>query len=176
MLHRADGGADKVARKLAGVVDANIQTGLYARADDEDRKIGQQLDGGAQHRGQPRHNRGEGRAFEALRRAVVEGEQVGKQHRILGFGAQRIGFDPRGEEKPVFAVHPENDVGVADVDGQDHEPRPPSKALEIPFIIPFRPLSVKNPGEKRESEKTAGFARRGWHAPLFCGIMSGKRT
>ena len=33
-------------RDSAGVVDANIQTGLYARADDEDRKIGQQPDGG----------------------------------------------------------------------------------------------------------------------------------
>jgi hypothetical protein len=114
---RSDGVDDPVGAHLLRVVGEHRHAGLGARLDDHGWHVGEVA---REHDAHLAQDRGHG----AAQRDTRDGRRLGKEptvgeHHLVG-GRARVRLDSPGGDEGLAVEHPEDGVGVADVDREQH--------------------------------------------------------
>jgi len=126
-LQRGDAVDDAVGAHLGGIVGEDGQAGADAGLDEQRLDVAVELGGAAQGGVERRHDRGDGNAGDLGDVQRAQGEEVAEDDAKLVDGGVAVGGDaPVGEQGggragSGEAVEAEDRVGVADVDGEEHE-------------------------------------------------------
>jgi hypothetical protein len=123
------GVGDAVGPDLLGVLIENADAGPDARADNQrlQAEVGPAEIG--ESGGKGRHHAADDHRPDRRQPQAVVGQDLVDQHGVLVGHALRGGGRPPGAHQPVLLIGAEDDVGVADVDGQQHGARIIAQAL-----------------------------------------------
>ncbi len=133
--HRAH---HQVAAQLGGVVDSDVQSGLDAAAHQHGGQTAQHSDRPHQDGLELRHHRGHDGPVHAFGVDAPQREDIGQEHGVFVLGLGAVRRHPGGKADGILLHAPQNDVGIAHVDGQQHTAN-----------LLFRPVEKDENGQAR---------------------------
>ena len=122
---------DEVAAELGGVVDLNAQARLDAGADDERRNVQVFLNGGLHRAGHGRHDGRDDRAVDVCGVDAVHLKRGAQDRGVFQHGGRVDRRNALAEENRFTAAAAEHNIGVSDVDGENH-------SVNLPYLYRLR--------------------------------------
>ena len=121
-FRRAHSGTGQVRTQGSGFIDTDIKAGFDPGANHNggDMAIAEDADGIVEYGGERRYDRGDGRAGKLGRFELMQAEDLREKDGVFRFGTQGVRLGAGGKEGVFTLVDTKADIGVADINGEDH--------------------------------------------------------
>ena len=110
---------------MGRIVQPQFDAALQPRPHGQDARTAQDAQGRQHPAAQHRHHTAQNAALDLIRGCAVQRKQIDQSDGVFVDGGGRVRMQPTAEPECVVVVAAHSDMGVADVDGEDHEKGPP---------------------------------------------------
>ena len=125
LCQSGNGTAQQFGTQLGRIVQPQLDAALQPRPHGQDARTAQDAQGRQHPAAQHRHHTAQNAALDLIRGCAVQRKQIDQPDGVFVDGGGRVRMQPTAEPECVVVVAAHSDMGVADVDGEDHEKGPP---------------------------------------------------
>ena len=125
LCQSGNGTAQQFGTQLGRIVQPQLDAALQPRPHGQDARTAQDAQGRQHPAAQRRHHTAQNAALDLIRGCAVQRKQIDQPDGVFVDGGGRVRMQPTAEPECVVVVAAHSDMGVADVDGEDHEKGPP---------------------------------------------------
>ena len=125
LCQSGNGTAQQFGTQLGRIVQPQLDAALQPRPHSQDARTAQDAQGRQHPAAQHRHHTAQNAALDLIRGCAVQRKQIDQPDGVFVDGGGRVRMQPTAEPECVVVVAAHSDMGVADVDGEDHEKGPP---------------------------------------------------